>query len=120
MLHQRAQTHLEEGDPKMSECWTGGPADAYLCVVKKPEPEGACGGMDAYLSPLEVWALTQSNQTGYTDTSECLTLQRHPGKVVFITSYRVKLCIKCKLEGGVNESLACKGKGKRTNTGPRC
>lgn len=50
MLHQRAQTHLEEGDPKMSECWTGGPADAYLCVVKKPEPEGACGGMDAYLS----------------------------------------------------------------------
>ena len=24
------------------------------------------------------------------------------------------------LEGGVNESLACKGKGKRTNTGPRC
>ena len=25
-----------------------------------------------------------------------------------------------KLEGGVNESLACKGKGKRTNTGPRC
>ena len=27
---------------------------------------------------------------------------------------------KRKLEGGVNESLACKGKGKRTNTGPRC
>ena len=25
-----------------------------------------------------------------------------------------------KLEGGVNESLVCKGKGKRTNTGPRC
>ena len=24
------------------------------------------------------------------------------------------------LEGGVNESLACKGKGKRTSTGPRC
>lgn len=46
------------------------------------------------------WSCISHNQIkqlrSYTDTSECLTLQRHPGKVVFITSYRVKLCIKCK------------------------
>ena len=94
MLYQRAQTHLEEGDPKMSECWTGGPADAYLCVVKKPEPEGACGGMDAYLSPL-VMHLTQSNQTA---TRTRLSVSRYSAtlaKLSLLPVTQLSYAIKC-------------------------
>ena len=36
--------------PLSAESWTAGPAEAYLWVcVKQPEPQGAWGGIDAYL-----------------------------------------------------------------------
>lgn len=94
----------------MSECWTGGPADAYLCAVKKPEPEGARGGMDAYLSQVGHASHTIKSNS-YTDPSECLTLQRHPGKVVFITSYTVKLCNKM----STNSKFFHRKRGKDTD-----